>query len=774
MRNPIIAAFAVAALLLALTAQAHRPTPTTSADPQTQSLAYLSDRPIWDVERLGDWMYVGGEFGFLGPISAGMVGYDPFADRLLPLSQLIPNYGEIAVVDDGDGGWFFGGNSIEAITESAPLQLLQLDADGQIDASWGQGIPGPVVSLARDETTLYVGGWYRLPSGDFGGGYLQAIRLADRQLLYQRTDLPSEPESLALHSTVIYLGGNGGPPWLRAFDRATGQPLPWAPQFPTVYSLLAKLVATDDRLYVVGGFTHVNSQARYGLAAFALPSGELLDWAPSVTPGSFFNQLQLANDTLYVGGSFTTLAGMPRSRVAAFNASTGALTPFTLPTELQNDPALEPGFTAFADRLFTIRETAFRDPSEPWARVYQLIEVDRTNGQTSLGPVVYGGDGPIGLLRSDTAMFVVDHWDHSLVSASPAHNQRLARLDPATSALSDWSPPTDIGVVRAIAANGDRLLISDGYRLRALDPERNVWESWTAQIRPSDSQLPRYLPMHVIGNTLIYPGVDLVSPDAGYGLMAVDLTTGAVRRWSQPFPLFTNHEEVTSMVEVDGRLYVGGVFEATAPGSPTKSLAGLIALDLATGALHDWSPPLPESPYGFYVGGMAFSDGLLHIAGLFPESDGSVLRGLRAIDLASGQLSPWYGQGCAECDRVAVTDQYVLGRVTSQGSETLSAIRVFDRSTGAMLDWSVLINDSGCSSHNEDSLGMLLDDRRLYIFGCWVGVGIDKGASLLILPAPGVAPVPTATPTATATPSPTAGPTQAPYRIHLPMMTGQG
>lgn len=83
------------------------------------------------------------------------------------------------------------------------------------------------------------------------------------------------------------------------------------------------LHADAERLYVGGRFGGVNGEARGSLAAFALPSGELVDWRPDVQfegdalADGRVNTLLLVDSTLYLGGHFDQVDGEIRHSVAA-------------------------------------------------------------------------------------------------------------------------------------------------------------------------------------------------------------------------------------------------------------------------------------------------------------------------------------------------------------------------------------------------------------------------------------------------------------------------
>ncbi|MFC4055974.1 hypothetical protein ACFOY4_40325 [Actinomadura syzygii] len=168
--------------------------------------------------------------------------------------------------------------------------------------------------------------------------------------------------SVAVVGSTAYVGGNfdhvrppGAAPGdareqtrhnLAAFDVATGEPLPWAPNVDgTEFTSTTPQHDCDDlggnrwrcdavwevrpspdgsRLYVGGDFTKVDGLRRGKIASFDLPGGALNGFQHEVN--SRVQALTASATTVYAGGFFTSVDGTPRQRLAAFAAAGGALT----------------------------------------------------------------------------------------------------------------------------------------------------------------------------------------------------------------------------------------------------------------------------------------------------------------------------------------------------------------------------------------------------------------------------------------------------------------
>src|SRR5262249_55177128 len=84
-----------------------------------------------------------------------------------------------------------------------------------------------------------------------------------------------------------------------------------------VYTMLL----TNGTLYVGGGFTNANGQARNRLAAVDSVTGALKPWNPNA--GASVRTMALNSTNLYIGGEFTTLGGQTRNRIAAVDLIAG-------------------------------------------------------------------------------------------------------------------------------------------------------------------------------------------------------------------------------------------------------------------------------------------------------------------------------------------------------------------------------------------------------------------------------------------------------------------
>ncbi|WP_046014110.1 PKD domain-containing protein [Microbacterium sp. SA39] len=104
--------------------------------------------------------------------------------------------------------------------------------------------------------------------------------------------------------------------------------------------ILAAAVSPDgSRLYIGGGFTAVDGQNRYRLAAFNTATGQLIgNWTPGTN--TVVQGIVATDTTVYVTGEFSNISNTTRTGVAALSASTGAVQAF--------NPVLAGGYGARA------------------------------------------------------------------------------------------------------------------------------------------------------------------------------------------------------------------------------------------------------------------------------------------------------------------------------------------------------------------------------------------------------------------------------------------
>ena len=281
-----------------------------------------------------------------------------------------------AVVPDGAGGWYIGGN-FTMVGGVARNNIAHINADGTLNGSWNPNANNVVSALKVSGSTVYVSGMFTSIGGQTGN-YIAALdvvtgtatswnpnannfvnALCDfwfnglwedsspasedkRGTILQRlmhatgTATSWDPNAnnsvyaLAVSGSTVYAGGVftsiGGQTRNRiaAIDTATGTADKLESEcnrfFPNVYAL----AVSGSTVYAGGGFTSIGGQTRNRIAAIDTATGTATSWNPNAS-GSV-NALAVSGSTVYVCGGFTSIGGQTRNHIAALDASTGNAT----------------------------------------------------------------------------------------------------------------------------------------------------------------------------------------------------------------------------------------------------------------------------------------------------------------------------------------------------------------------------------------------------------------------------------------------------------------
>ncbi|MGH7600750.1 MAG: hypothetical protein ACREOI_30710, partial [bacterium] len=239
--------------------------------------------------------YIGGEFTSVSmPTGIGvMLSTRPTAlPFLLPkiiksnTPPLIATPVINAVVSDGAGGWYVGGNFNRVENDSVGYKhLIHIFANDSLDLAWKPNPDKQVFALALHGDRLYVGGEFE--------------------------NIGVPPQSIR---------------FLAALHAATGEVVTeWNPKAGggTVRALAVDALAVDGPIIYAGGsFTNIDIDRRNRIAAIKSVDGKATKWNPDIS-GTQVNTIALAGTTVYAGGNFTSVGAESRNHIAAINAVTG-------------------------------------------------------------------------------------------------------------------------------------------------------------------------------------------------------------------------------------------------------------------------------------------------------------------------------------------------------------------------------------------------------------------------------------------------------------------
>lgn len=706
---------------------------------------------VTSIARVGNTVYLAGLFTSVGPATGGAVPIDRLSGAT---TTHFPRVNGIvrAVISDGAGGWFVGGN-FTAVEGEPHHNVARLRADGTVDP-WDPGV----------EDVSYV----------TTSGTVNPIHTVS---------------ALALDGDVLYIGGRfgfvGGQPHhaLAAVNTVTGTVSSWDPHAD---GLVTALVADRGTLYVGGSFGTMAGQSRPRLAAFKLTDGSLTAWNPSAD-GTVLT-IALARNLAWVGGEFDHVGGQPRNSIAAVTLDTGAVTLWDAGLKpqrqyLAHGDRVWPYVSSIVARGHTLFAGGYFD-SAGGAPRYALAELELgTARATSFdarisagltkalalhGQTLYvggdlddfGGNARPNLAAVDARTGTATPWnpraDGTVLTLAAAGNTvfagglftsmgdwqartDLAALDAATGRALPWSPVFDVPYYVTLASGGDRVYAAghftsvDGQprgHFAAFDGVTGAltdWNPWTTGVTAVDAQL---VEMTTIGTTLYVAGLPVaINGGPRRNLFALDGRTGALLPWAPDPRGRYKSGRVRAMSAFDGAVFVAGDFDTV--GDARRPWVA--QLDGTTGLATGWTPDIRMlDPLRFYGARSILSNGQsTFVGGWFdPSLEHS---GLFGFDSAGGVL-PWVPT--LECEDVIVVGSqptaralarhgntlFVGGRFNTIATGRLPNLAAIDATTGEVLPWDPDMR-GGYANPFDAVEALTIADDVLYVGGSFTRLG---------------------------------------------------
>ncbi len=684
-------------------------------------------------------LYLGGDFDYVGPVTGhGVVlaadPAQPGDDGLLAFEPVVD--GPIhAVVPDGSGGWFIGGEffTVGGVDRS---HLAHIRADGSVDPSWDPSPNAPVRALAVAGGVVYAGGDFTAMGGQ-ARSRIAALDAATGAVTAWNPGADATVRALVVAGGVVYAGGDftamGGQARSRiaALDAATGAVTAWNPGADaTVRSLLV----AGGVVYAGGDFTAVGGKARNRIAAVDAATGAVTAWNPDADGPVYALVLGSDGTTLYAGGDFTALAGgaVARARLAALDSTTNVTA--DIPTAW-NPGADGPvyslqlaGTTLYTGGDFTTLGGLVRlrlgaltaDPADPLA-----------DAPTPWTP--QAGDAVYALALDGTALYAGGAFE----SVGGVRRLRLAAFSLNDGAVLDWDPAADGPVYTlSFSPDGNALYAGGAFtaiggrprnRVAALDRRTGVANFWSP-----NADGPVYALEPAPDGSVIYAGGAFEAIGGEYRPQLAALRpNGRATPW---FPDLAGSSAVPATAGAvyalwleDEILYAGGDF-ATAGGT---AHAGLVALDVTSATALDWSPQVQGVVRTLYLDA---GRGTLYAGGLFTGVNGDSRNNAAAVDLETGLVTAWDPQPDGPVwslalarDRTAV---YAGGAFGTIGGQSRAALAALDVTTGTALDaWSPAADDEVFA------LRVAADGRWVYAAGRFAHVGEEPRQGLAALEA---------------------------------------
>ncbi len=663
-----------------------------------------------------DRVYLGGDFYELVPPAITSYGCQLEAEgegwpvlRQDPpqlnnyFNHVRPNNNVNAVVSDGAGGWYIGGNFTQ-VGGQPRARLAHILSNGDLDPDWQAGADGQVRALALHNGKLYVG-------GDFSNASLARNRIAAFHAVpgVPITDPNGYSNPVAEFNGVghannnqvrvivpsgdlLYVGGSftsmGGATCNRliALDATTGDATSWAPNANgDVYAI----ALTDTTAMVGGAFTQMNSTSRARFAELSRSTGALTTFNPGASNTVW--ALALSGDTLFSAGDFTTFYGQPRTRLAAVKRSPA-------PILLNWDPTADNVVYSIVVESGSVRFSgAFVSAGNPAVERRRMAEVDRENGATTnWNPFA---SGPVfSIARGDNGIYA----GGAFIVVGARSRNNIAALELTSGKPSSFNPDANDAVddIELFAGNiyfvGTFTTVGGQTRNRAAAVDMTgaplpLWQP--------DLNFPAYT-MTRDGTTLYIGGsFTTVSGYSRNYLAALDIATGEVIPTWAP-----NAGGQVYVLEVnEGWLYAGGNF--TNLGTPPQNRPHLGRFALGNETPDAWNPQASGPVYT-----IAFRDNedRVYVGGSFSSIGASSRVNLAALDANSNNVdATWVcnANNAVQALKISGNTLYVGGSFLTLGGLPRRGIASVNATTGIVFpNWYETLNNQVWSIAREGEL----------------------------------------------------------------------
>lgn len=439
--------------------------------------------------------------------------------------------------------------------------------------------------------------------------------------------------------------------------------------FGTPY--LIGVVMAGGRLYVYGDFQSADGAPRGGLAALDPASGTVLLWDPQLARSNvspWVAHVTVDGNRLYIAGYFESVAGQTRQGLAALDADTGALRPAVFGATIGGDVR---AMSAVAGHLY-VSGGCYPSPS-----TYAQVCAFQSDGSLLAN---WGGpgseySGP--LVATPTRVYIAG----TVLYAGLGNNDtRIRGFNPLTGAPDGWESPRITGSglfgyadVSAIEAAGGQLFVSGSFSLVGGVPRTRY-----AAVDTGTGALTPWQPaVNTQASTLTSDGVRLAmtggftSAGGRYAanIAALDLRTG--RPVAMALPAIA---APVNAFAVSGSLVVAGAGEE------------VVAFSATSGAERArFTISAPGKPPGT-VRALAIAEPLLFVGGNFVDVLGQPRRHLAAIDMRTGQPTPFDPQPDSQVTRLRVSSGavYAVGPFASVPGYGRGGVAAWDATTGAL------------------------------------------------------------------------------------------
>lgn len=661
-------------------------------------------------------IYVGGTFDLAGPATGGGTPIEAGTGTLPAGFPKVMGYVH-AVIPDGAGGWYIGGDftSVGGLPRQA---LARVNGDLTVSPwhPWpNPANPTPVVwALAADNSYVYAGGSFT-SIGSVYSPNLAKVDASTGATISWGGWSDGPVRCLLLNSSLLYVGGSFSNiagrlrPHLCVLDAGTGSTTGWV--WAGANNDVLSITLSGSSLYVGGLFTSAGGQPRNYVAELDATSGAARSWAPSVGGGSPTAVTSLATDgtAVYIGGSFSSVNGTPTNCLAA--VSTGGTRLWGANATAQVDGLCLNGSTLYAGGLFrsiggqSRNHVAALNTATGLATTWNPSSGGRVQALAASGSRVYAGG--------------------EFTTMNAVTRNSIAAFDSTTGVVTNWNPGGVSSWVYAMAVRDSTLFVGGNFTSMGGQARRNLAALNTrtglaTSLSTSFSSNSLVKALALSGSTLYFGGgFTTVGGQTRNNAAAVNVDTGVPTAWNPDIP----DGQVNAVQVSNGQVYLGGDF-TTAGGVARSRLANV---DATTGVLGTWNPSAGGSYPVVYA--LTIADHSIYIGGSFSDVGGVPRVGLAKVDDASGVVDAW---NAGEPNYSSYTSIAVDGLVYACGG--WRGARAFSPTSGVGTGWSVPVATLRGLSY---WLGPIMaDGSSILVAGNILGMGSQPCGPLARISAP--------------------------------------
>src|ERR1039458_8470149 len=461
----------------------------------------VTDGPVICSLLLSNTIFLGGSFQSVSPYCGTVAPVNATSGQLINKFPRIS--GPVsAVVGDGVGGWFIGGNF--TFVEGLPLQnLVHVTASNSVDTTWEPVPDGAVQALAVSGNTLLVGGAFQHIANQPRSG-LAAFAITNGSLKSFTADVQGQISCITTWSNKIVIGGEFSSVAITArtnlaiLNAADLTVASFAPNPTTTddsFSVINCLNVYSNTLYIGGVFTTVLGQSHTNIAAINLSSNLVSSW--SVTPNDTVYAIAVGPQSVFFGGAFTMVGNSLRNYLVAVDPISASVQ--TWNPNISENPFFNGG-DSFVDTLLLTNNT-----------LYVGGNFGTISGQTRLYAAAVDANFATILawnprLNSAPNCFALQSSTVCIGGVFCAANGLLrygaCAIDIKTGNILNWNPDAEGGSVDAIAGFGTNIYLGGTFTtiggtfcngLASVDQQAGFSLGWLPAVSGTNGPLNGYL-----------------------------------------------------------------------------------------------------------------------------------------------------------------------------------------------------------------------------------------------------------------------------------------